>query len=154
MSSNFFLHPAPPPSPSLLLSLSLSPSPFLPLLPLCLDNSLALWNQSILYLAFFGLWVLSAIISTSYTFSWDVLMDWSLFPNIPQRCCRKNALTLRQDRIYSYKVSSVMIYSLPLGITHVMTPPPPSDLLCTCYCGGLFISYFMDIQPLCGPPCL
>ena len=39
-------------------------------------------------------------------------MDWSLFPNIPQRCCRKKALTLREERIYAYKVGFVL-YSLP-----------------------------------------
>ena len=101
----FFPLPLPPSS----LFLSLSTPPLYPPLHFYIDDSLELWNQSILYLAFFGLWVLSAIISTSYTFSWDILMDWSLFPNIPQRCCHENALTLRQDRIYSYKVSSVMI---------------------------------------------
>lgn len=67
----------------------------------------SLGDQSRGYLMFFSLWVISAVISTSYTFSWDILMDWSLFPNIPQRCCRKGALALRQDTIYSYKVRHV-----------------------------------------------
>ena len=70
------------------------------------DNKLPLLDQNVLYLVVFGLWVLSAVVSTSYTFSWDILMDWSLFPNIPQRCCRKKALMLREDRIYAYKVHS------------------------------------------------
>ena len=101
--------PSPPLSPPLpLLSLPLSTLSF-SFLYYYIDDSLELWDQSILYLAFFGLWVLSAIISTSYTFSWDILMDWSLFPNIPQRCCRKNALTLRQDRIYSIHTKYVTV---------------------------------------------
>jgi hypothetical protein len=73
-----------------------------------IDGSLPFLEQSLLYLAIFCLWVLSAVVSTSYTFSWDILMDWSLFPNIPQRCCRKKALTLREERIYAYKFYYVL----------------------------------------------
>ena len=112
-----FFHPPssihPLPSTLFLPPSSIHPLPSTLFLPpssfhlLVTDNEVSLGDQSRVYLIFFSLWVFSAVISTSYTFSWDILMDWSLFPNIPQRCCHKDALTLRQDTIYSYKVRHV-----------------------------------------------
>ncbi|CAH1786705.1 unnamed protein product [Owenia fusiformis] len=48
--------------------------------------------------AFFYLWIASAIISTCYTFIWDIKMDWGLFD--------KNAgenRFLREEIVYAYK---------------------------------------------------
>jgi len=48
--------------------------------------------------AFFYVWVVAAIISTCYTFAWDVKMDWGLFD--------KNAgenKFLREEIVYAYK---------------------------------------------------
>ena len=94
-----------------------------------IDGSLPFLEQSILYLTIFCLWVLSAVVSTSYTFSWDILMDWSLFPSIPKRCCRSDSLTLRGERIYTYKVGqhtlrwSSVFLSPTLSLLFL---PPPS----------------------------
>lgn len=48
---------------------------------------------------FFYLWIISAFLSTCYTFTWDVKMDWGLFD--------KNAgenRFLREEIVYAYKV--------------------------------------------------
>lgn len=94
------------------------------------DDSLSFLQQSKLYLIIFCFWMVSAIVSTSYTFSWDILMDWSLFPNIPKRCCRRKSLKLRDERIYTYKVKYFSIY-LSLAAHSLSSPllPPPTPFL-------------------------
>ena len=47
------------------------------------------------YYAAFALWVASAIVSTCYTFTWDVKMDWGLF---------EGKYKLRSELIYQKKV--------------------------------------------------
>ena len=42
-----------------------------------------------------NLWIISAFISTCYTFSWDIKMDWGLF---------SGKYFLREQTIYSRKV--------------------------------------------------
>lgn len=49
--------------------------------------------------AFFYLWIVSAVISSCYTFTWDIKMDWGLFDD--------NAgdnKFLREEIVYAYKV--------------------------------------------------
>ena len=84
-----------------------------------LDEKLTFVDQSLLYFVFFTLWILSGIVSTSYKLSWDILMDWSLFPNIPQYCCHKKALRLRKDKIYSYRVCNKQHYTLSPYIGYI-----------------------------------
>ena len=48
---------------------------------------------------YFYLWLVSALISTCYTFTWDIKMDWGLLD--------KNAgenRFLREEIVYAYKV--------------------------------------------------
>ena len=47
------------------------------------------------YYVAFGLWIVSAFISTCYTFTWDIKMDWGLFDG---------KYFLREHLIYSKKV--------------------------------------------------
>ena len=51
------------------------------------------------YYVAFGLWIMSAFISTCYTFIWDIKMDWGLF---------EGRHFLREDLIYSRKVSIIL----------------------------------------------
>lgn len=49
---------------------------------------------------YFYLWIVSAVISTCYTFTWDIKMDWGLMD-------LKNAgenKFLREEIVYAYKV--------------------------------------------------
>lgn len=49
--------------------------------------------------AFFYMWVISCVVSTCYTYTWDIKMDWGLFD--------KNAgenKFLREEVVYAYKV--------------------------------------------------
>ena len=49
--------------------------------------------------AFFYLWIVSAFVSTCYTYTWDIKMDWGLFD--------KNAgqnRFLREEIVYPHKV--------------------------------------------------
>ena len=49
--------------------------------------------------AFFYLWILAAVVNSSYTFAWDILKDWGLFA--------KNAgenKFLREEVVYAHKV--------------------------------------------------
>ncbi len=48
----------------------------------------------------FLLWVVSAVVSTCYTFTWDIRMDWGLF---------RGKYKLREELIYSKKVC-VMVW--------------------------------------------
>ena len=43
----------------------------------------------------FVLWIVSAIVSTCYTFTWDIKMDWGLF---------EGKYKLRSELIYGHKV--------------------------------------------------
>lgn len=59
------------------------------------------------YNVFFYLWVLSAFVTTCYTFIWDVKMDWGLFD--------KNAADnrfLREELVYAHKVTHLIIISV------------------------------------------
>ena len=48
---------------------------------------------------FFYIWIAAYIISFTYTFLWDVFMDWGLIdPRAP-----KDAPFLREEMIYGYK---------------------------------------------------
>ena len=47
------------------------------------------------YYVAFTLWVMSAIVSTCYTFTWDIKMDWGLF---------EGKYKLRSELIYQRKV--------------------------------------------------
>ncbi len=53
--------------------------------------------QSIGYYISLALWIVAHIISTTYTFSWDIKMDWGLF---------EGKYKLRSELIYSHKVMS------------------------------------------------
>lgn len=54
--------------------------------------------QSALYYFLFFMWIISAIVSTCYTFTWDIKMDWGLF---------HGKYKLREELIYSKKVRKV-----------------------------------------------
>ena len=56
-------------------------------------------NEVIQKNAFFYLWIISAIISTCYTFTWDIKMDWGLL----DRNAGENRF-LREEIVYAYKV--------------------------------------------------
>jgi len=49
--------------------------------------------------AFFYLWIISAVISTGYTFTWDIKMDWGLL----DKNAGENKL-LREEIVYPHKV--------------------------------------------------
>ena len=54
-----------------------------------------------------GLWVLSQLISSCYTFTWDVKMDWGLLD--------KNAgenKFLREETVYRYRVRFLLVIML------------------------------------------
>ena len=53
-------------------------------------------EQSAGYYIAFVLWIVSAIISSMYTFTWDIKMDWGLF---------EGKYKLRSELIYSKKVN-------------------------------------------------
>ena len=59
--------------------------------PLVSDSEL----QSAGYYVAFVLWIVSAIVSTCYTFTWDIKMDWGLF---------EGKYKLRSELIYQHKV--------------------------------------------------
>ena len=59
------------------------------------DSSLGFGGQAVSYYILFFLWILSAIVSTCYTFTWDIKMDWGLF---------QGKYKLREELIYSKKV--------------------------------------------------
>lgn len=48
--------------------------------------------------AFFILWIISAIINTCYTYTWDIKMDWGLFDN------NNENKFLREEIVYSRKI--------------------------------------------------
>ena len=59
-------------------------------------------NEVVQKNAFFYLWIISALISTCYTFTWDIKMDWGLLD--------KNAgenKFLREEIVYAYKVKCI-----------------------------------------------
>ena len=61
-------------------------------------------NEVVQKNAFFYLWIISALISTCYTFTWDIKMDWGLLD--------KNAgenKFLREEIVYAYKVKYILI---------------------------------------------
>ena len=61
-------------------------------------------NEVVQKNAFFYLWIISALISTCYTFTWDIKMDWGLLD--------KNAgenKFLREEIVYAYKVKYIFI---------------------------------------------
>ncbi len=95
----FYIHSSYSPSfPSFLPSLPPPSSP--PTLPQYTDSSSD--SQSIPYYLVVFLWIVSAIVSTCYTFTWDIKMDWGLF---------EGKYKLRSELIYSKKVYSFSIQS-------------------------------------------
>lgn len=66
-----------------------------------IDQSKPLDEQSGVYYFLFLMWVLSAIISTCYTFSWDIKMDWGLF---------SGKYKLRAELLYSKKVGEKILF--------------------------------------------
>ena len=63
--------------------------------------------QSTVYYVFFVIWILSALISSCYTFAWDIKMDWGFF---------EKGRIIREETIYYYKVS----LSLSLSNIHLL----------------------------------
>ena len=63
------------------------------IIPLAPDVSM----QSYSYYIVFSLWIISAIISSCYTFAWDIRMDWGLF---------EKGHIIREELIYPHKVST------------------------------------------------
>ena len=57
------------------------------------------------YYVAFVLWIVSAIVSTCYTFTWDIKMDWGLF---------EGRYKLRSELIYRHKVRGLCPYQLQL----------------------------------------
>lgn len=55
--------------------------------------------QSYSYYIVFSLWIISAIISSCYTFAWDIRMDWGLF---------EKGHIIREELIYPHKVYYVL----------------------------------------------
>ena len=53
--------------------------------------------QSVGYYVSLVLWIVAHIINSTYTFSWDIKMDWGLF---------EGKYKLRSELIYSHKVLS------------------------------------------------
>lgn len=59
----------------------------------CVDSKAEI--QSVGYYAALILWIISALVSSCYTFTWDVRMDWGLF---------EKGYLLRRELIYPHKV--------------------------------------------------
>ena len=55
--------------------------------------------QSGFHYFFLVCWIISALISSCYTYAWDIKMDWGLF---------ERGYFTRRERIYPYKVWSVL----------------------------------------------
>jgi len=51
---------------------------------------------------FFYLWIVAALISTCYTLTWDLKMDWGLLDNTSG----ENRF-LREEIVYAYKVKYI-----------------------------------------------
>ena len=58
-------------------------------------SSLGLESQGGVFYLLFILWIMAAIVSTCYTFTWDIKMDWGLFQGVHK---------LREELIYPSKV--------------------------------------------------
>ena len=92
--------------------------------------------QSTVYYVFFVIWILSALISSCYTFAWDIKMDWGFF---------EKGRIIREETIYYYKVS----LSLSLSLSY---PSPlllwllTIGLLYNGYNRGLTIKVGVDIN--------
>lgn len=54
--------------------------------------------------AFFYLWILSAVVSTIYTYTWDIKMDWGLL----DKHTGDNRF-LREEIVYAHKVHSTAV---------------------------------------------
>lgn len=56
-------------------------------------------SNSVQHDSFFKAWIVSAIVSTCYTFTWDIKMDWGLL----DKKAGENKF-LREEIVYSSKV--------------------------------------------------
>jgi EXS family len=61
-------------------------------------------NAAVQRSVFFYLWILSAFVSTCYTFIWDIKMDWGLL----DKNAGENRL-LREEIVYSHKVMLIFL---------------------------------------------
>ena len=97
-----------------------------------IDSSNGVDDQPVEYYLLFFLWILSAIVSTCYTFTWDIKMDWGLF---------QGKYKLREELIYSKKVSLLSLP--PLSLLHTFS-----------IIHFLISSPFRPITPSLLSPCL
>jgi hypothetical protein len=123
---------------------------------LCYNKSLIsfLDNNSSYTGIFYILWIISTFISTCYTLTWDLKMDWGLL----ERNLSENTL-LREEIVYPYKVR-MTLSPFSINITHNASFV---NKVCFCYrnhlmlisfivsvllrdCGRLHIPFYLDIE--------
>ena len=88
-------------------------------------------NEVIQKNIFFYLWIISALVSTCYTFAWDIKMDWGLL----DKNAGENKL-LREEIVYAYKVDCTELLDARYGQKEIMhmtlllswKNPPPRPL--------------------------
>ncbi|KAK2565994.1 Xenotropic and polytropic retrovirus receptor 1-like protein [Acropora cervicornis] len=75
-------------------------------------------SNSVQHDSFFKAWIVSAIVSTCYTFTWDIKMDWGLL----DKKAGENKF-LREEIVYSYKARYyfAMLQDLILRLTWTLT---------------------------------
>lgn len=75
--------------------------------------------------ALFVIWLIIALASTTYSYSWDILRDWSLIESC--RCCNndKKCTLLRSQRMYpKFWYYSAMLSNLLLRVLWTLTISP------------------------------
>ena len=87
-----------------------------------------------------GLWVLSQLISSCYTFTWDVKMDWGLLD--------KNAgenKFLREETVYRYRVRFLLVIMLYIFLKIIKGQTTPENMKITARVFNLAIGMYLTI---------
>ena len=87
-----------------------------------------------------GLWVLSQLISSCYTFTWDVKMDWGLLD--------KNAgenKFLREETVYRYRVRFLLVTMLYIFLEIIKGQTTPENMKITARVFNLAIGMYLTI---------
>ena len=88
-----------------------------------------------------GLWVLSQLISSCYTFTWDVKMDWGLLD--------KNAgenKFLREETVYRYRVRRfLLVIMLYIFLEIIKGQTTPENMKITAGVFNLAIGMYLTI---------
>ena len=98
-----------------------------------LEPSQSLDSQGPVFYLFFVLWIVAAIVSTCYTFTWDVKMDWGLF---------QGKYKLREELIYPSKVSVPCVRTLGYYIPRLSWMEKKTKILEIDIYRSMFLCFF------------